>query len=83
MSMIFLTYRAQTGARRGVSILNGAGIRARMGRTPGNLATEGCGFGLWIREADGHRAAYLLRRGSAAFERCYKMEGGRGREVAL
>ena len=83
MSMIFLTYRAQTGARRGASILNNAGIRTRVGRTPGNLATEGCGFGLWLREQDGPRAAFLLRREGAPFMRCYRMEPGGGREVAL
>ena len=83
MSMIFLTYRAQLGARQGTSLLRSAGIQARVGRTPGNLATEGCGFGLWLREKDGDRAAWLLRRGGVPFERCYQMENGTGREVAL
>lgn len=38
MSMIFFTFRAQTGARKGVMILGGAGIQGFVARTPGFLS---------------------------------------------
>ena len=44
MSMIFFTFRAQTGARQGALILSQAGISARVGRTPSGMAEYGRGY---------------------------------------
>ena len=48
MSMIFFTFRAQIGARKGVMILGRAGIQGFMARTPGFLSTDGCGYGIRV-----------------------------------
>ncbi len=83
MSMIFFTFRAQTAARRGAMILRDAGIRARVGRTPGFLATGGCGYGIWVGQSDARQAAGLLRRSGYSYERSYRIENGIGQEVRL
>ena len=83
MSMIFFTYRGQTQARQGASILKAAGIPARQGRTPTVLAGRGCGYGLWVSEAHGCGAALELRGRSSPYERSYRVEGNSGREVTL
>ena len=63
MSMIFFTYRAQIGARKGVMILGRAGIQGFVARTPGFLSTGGCGYGIRVAAKDGRRAAAELRAG--------------------
>ena len=83
MSMIFFTFRAQTGARNGAMILGRAGIQGTVGRTPGFLSTGGCGYGIRVSARDGRRAAAVLRAGGHPYERSYWLEGNRGREVAL
>ena len=83
MSMIFFTFRAQTGARTGAMILSNAGISGMVGRTPGFLSTGGCGYGIRVAARDGKRAAAILRTGGHPYERSYYLEGNRGREVQL
>ena len=83
MSMIFFTYRAQIGARKGVMILGRAGIQGFVARTPGFLSTGGCGYGIRVPARDGQRAAAELRAGGYPYERSYWLEGNRGREVEL
>ncbi len=83
MSMIFFTFRAQTQARQGASILKGAGIWARLGRTPTFLAGNGCGYGLWVSEERGRGAAKELKTGGSPYERSYRVEGNRAREVVF
>ncbi len=83
MSMIFFTFRAQTGARKGAMILDKAGIQGIVGRTPSFLSTGGCGYGIRVAARDGWRAAAELRAGGYPFERSFLLESGRGREVAL
>ena len=58
MSMIFFTFRAQTGARKGVMILGGAGIQGFVARTPGFLSTGGCGYGIRVAAKDGRRRSF-------------------------
>ncbi len=83
MSMIFFTFRAQIGARKGVMILGRAGIQGFMARTPGFLSTDGCGYGIRVAAKDGRRAAAELRAGGYPYERSFWLDGNRGREVEL
>ena len=83
MSMIFFTFRAQTGARKGAMILERAGIQGTVSRTPGFLSTGGCGYGIRVSGIDGRRAAAVLRAGGYPYERSYWLDGNRGREVEL
>lgn len=83
MSMIFFTFRAQTGARQGAMILSRAGISARVGRTPSGMAEYGCGYGIWVSGPQGGRAAVILRGRKPSYERSYLLEDGRQQEVFL
>lgn len=83
MSMIFFTFRAQTKARRGAMLLREKGIPAQLGKTPGRLAVNGCGYGIWVQEVRGKQAAEGLRAGNAAYEKSYRMDGGNFTEVRL
>ncbi len=83
MSMIFFTYRAQTQARQGVSVLREAGIPARLDRTPSRLSGNGCGYGLWVSASQGYSAALELRGRGVPYERSYQVDGGAMKEVAL
>lgn len=83
MSMIFFTFRAQTGARQGVVMLKRRGISVRLGKTPGVLAVNGCGYGLWIPQSQSVRAAETMRKNGISYERSYLMNGKNFDEVHL
>ena len=83
MSMLFFTFRAQLKAQKGVSVLKDQGIPAKMGRTPGMLAVNGCGYGLWIPVERGKEARDVLHENGLMYEKCYRMDNGRPREVKL
>ena len=83
MSMFFFTYRAQTQARRGASILKEAGIHGRMDRTPSKMAVNGCGYGLWVPETQGYGAALELRGRGCPYERSYRWDGKSAKAVTL
>lgn len=83
MSMIFFTYRAQTQARQGASILREAGIQGKLDRTPAKLAVNGCGFGLWVPATQAYGAALELRGRNCPYERSYKVDGNTVKVVTL
>jgi hypothetical protein len=74
MSMIFFTFRAPSKARQGAMILRKAGISARLAKTPASLAKNGCGYGLWVPEAQSVAASMQLRAMGAGYERSYRMD---------
>lgn len=83
MSMFFFTYRAGTQARKGASILQAAGISARLARTPSGMAQGGCGSGLWVPRGQEYAASLELRGRGCAYERSFLVEDGKPREVFL
>lgn len=83
MSMLFFTFRAQLKAQKGAVLLKSFGISAKMGRTPGMLAVNGCGYGLWIPAEYGREAGDILRENGLMYEKVYCMDGVRPREVKL
>ncbi len=83
MSMLFFTFRAQLKAQKGLALLKSFGISAKMGRTPGTLAVNGCSYGIWVPAEQGTEARDLLREKGLVYEKCYRMDGGRPREVKL
>lgn len=83
MSMIFFTFRAQTKAKRSTVMLQKMGISARLGKTPGTLAVNGCGYGVWVPEVQGIQAARVLRKAELQFEKSYRMDGVSPLEVRL
>ncbi len=83
MSMIFFTFRSQTGARRGLERLKKQGISAKLGKTPGALAVHGCGYGIWVPEGRSAEGARTLREQGAPYEKSYRFIAGEAREVNL
>lgn len=83
MSMIFFTFRAQIKAKRAAVTLQKRGISARLGKTPGKLAVNGCGYGVWVPEGQSLRGAEILRKEQLTYEKSYRMEGSVPVEVQL
>lgn len=83
MSMIFFTFRAQNQARKGTMILNRAGLQAKLGKTPAALATGGCGYGIWVNQAQSVTAALQLRGMGTPYEKSYLVTDQERKEVFL
>ena len=83
MSMIFFTYRAPMEARRGASILSAAGIPGKLSKTPAQLATKGCGYGIRVQKAQGYAASLELRGRGCPYERSFLLGEGPATEVEL
>ena len=56
-----ITFRSVTYAQRGERVLNRAGERARVQRTPRWMEEQGCGYSLRLKTGNMARAASLLR----------------------
>ena len=83
MSMIFFTFRAQIGARQAVNLLQKSRISARLGKTPSQIAVNGCGFGVWVPELQSTWAAEKMKDAEIKYEKSYRMDGGMPQEVWL
>lgn len=83
MSMIFFTFRSQTVARKGEMHLRLHRISERVGKTPGYLAVNGCGVGIWVQEQDGAAAAEVLRNNGCRYEKSYRISDNTHQEVQL
>ncbi len=61
MNDYYFTYRSVTLAQRALRTLTEAGIPARLRRTPGALARNGCGYCLQVSPRWSGAAAQALR----------------------
>ena len=61
MNDYYFTYRSVTLAQRALRALTDAGIPARLRRTPGPLAKNGCGYCLQVSSGRAGAAAETLR----------------------
>ena len=75
-----ITFRSVTYAQRGEQALRGMGIDSQLRRTPKDLSTKGCGYGLWIKGKDALAAVETLRNQGIAFNRVYGSGPDRGME---
>ena len=66
-----LICRSLTYAQRSVQVLERAGISAALVRVPQELALEGCGYGIRIKEKWLSRALVLLHDHSLSPKRIY------------
>lgn len=60
MKGYYFTFRSVTAAQRAQRLLTDAGIGARISRTPGALAANGCGYCLQVSAQRGPAAARAL-----------------------
>ncbi|MEE1326986.1 MAG: DUF3343 domain-containing protein [Oscillospiraceae bacterium] len=84
MKFYFITFRSVTFAQRGEQVLNKAGIRCTLQRTPRWMESQGCGYSLRIWTADVKASVELLRDEGVPMRKVY-VQGDNGvlEEVAV
>ena len=84
MKFYFITFRSVTFAQRGEQVLNKAGIRCTLQRTPRWMESQGCGYSLRIWTADVTSGVELLRSEGVPMRKVYIQRGdGTLEEVAV
>ena len=84
MKFYYITFRSVTFAQRGELVLNKAGIRCTLQRTPKWMETQGCGYSLRIWTADAAASVELLRSEGIPMRKVYVQRGdGTLEEVSL
>ena len=79
-----ITFRSVTYAQRGERVLNRAGERCVLQRTPRWMEEQGCGYSLRLQTADIGRAVSLLRGEQLPLRRVYlRREDGGLEEVTV
>ena len=71
MKVYYITFRSVTTAQRGEKVLQKAGLRAVLLRTPKWMESQGCGYSLRIRSDELLPVVDLLREKAVAFRRIY------------
>ena len=71
MKFYYITFRSVTFAQRGEQVLNTAGIRCTLQRTPKWMETQGCGYSLRIWTADVTSGVELLRSEGIPLRKVY------------
>ena len=72
MKVYYITFRSVTTAQRGEKILQKAGMRAVLLRTPKWMESQGCGYALRIWAKNGEEALVLLRRSGVPVRKLYR-----------
>ena len=79
-----ITFRSVTYAQRGERVLNRAGERARVQRTPRWMEEQGCGYSLRLQTDNIERAVALLRGEQLPMRKVYlRREDGSLEEITL
>lgn len=84
MRELYVTFRSVTYAQRGQTVLQGAGMRNSLGRTPRHMEEKGCGYSLKIPFSQGLPALEVLKAKSVPFSKVYiRGEDGNWEELRL
>ena len=67
----YITFRSVTVAQRGEKILNAAGIRCAVRRTPRWMEEQGCGYCIRLSGAEVPDALALLRKNQLSWRQVY------------
>ena len=67
----YITFRSVTVAQRGEKILNAAGIRCAVRRTPRWMEEQGCGYCIRLAGSEVSDALALLRRNQLSWRKVY------------
>ena len=84
MKFYYITFRSVTWAQKGEALLEGAGFRCSVQRTPRWMEAQGCGYALrlWVTEPE--PAVRLLQEAGIPMRRLYRQRGdGQLEEMAL
>ena len=83
-TVYLITFRAVTYAQRGERLLNRAGMRCTLGRTPRWMEEQGCGYSLRVQTDSIARAVSLLRAEQLPLRKVYlRQEDGSLEEMTL
>ncbi|MGN1025308.1 MAG: DUF3343 domain-containing protein [Faecousia sp.] len=67
----YITFRSVTVAQRGEKILNAAGIRCAVRRTPRWMEEQGCGYCIRLSGSEVPDALALLRKNQLSWRKVY------------
>ena len=71
MKVYYITFRSVTVAQRGEQLLQKAGMRPALLRTPKWMENQGCGYSLRIRTSDLLPVIAMIREKGIDFRRVY------------
>ena len=71
MKIFYITFRSVTAAQRGEKVLQKAGTRVALLRTPKWMEVQGCGYSLRLWTEDVGAAVAILREHGVTFRRVY------------
>lgn len=84
MDVFYITFRSVTYAQRGERVLNQAGVRCSVQRTPKWMEEQGCGYSIRVMTWDISRAVQLLREAQLPLKKVYiRREDGSLEETAV
>ena len=84
MKFYYITFRSVTHAQRGERVLQNAGIRCTLQRTPRWMEVRGCGYSLRLWTADATPGVEALQRAGVPLQKVYvQMTDGVLEELAL
>ena len=84
MKFYYITFRSVTHAQRGERVLQNAGIRCTLQRTPRWMEVQGCGYSLRLWTKDIMPGVDTLRRTGVPLRKIYvQMEDGVLEEMTL
>ena len=84
MKFYYITFRSVTHAQRGERVLQNAGIRCTLQRTPRWMEVQGCGYSLRLWTQDAAPGVDVLRRAGVPLRKVYvQMEDGVLEEMAI
>ena len=75
MKFYYLTFRSVTYAQRGESVLNKAGVRCTLLRTPKWMEEQGCGYCLRLWSGNVMPALQALRENRVPLRKVYVQRG--------
>lgn len=84
MKFYYITFRSVTYAQKGEALLEGAGIRCSVQRTPRWMEAQGCGYALRLWTMEPETAVGILKEANIPMRRLYRQRGdGQLEEMAL
>ena len=84
MKFYYITFRSVTHAQRGERVLQNAGIRCTLQRTPRWMEAQGCGYSLRLWTKEVMPGVDTLRRAGVPLRKIYvQMEDGVLEEMTL
>ncbi len=84
MKVYFITFRSVTYAQRGERLMNRAGLRCSVQRTPRWMEEQGCGYSLRVQTDEIARAVRILRQEQLPLRKVYlRLEDGGLEEIQL